>query len=115
LSLKRLHFNILFDYCDSNKLLSFKNNIYDDERTKCFNTILINDNFYEILKIKHFKDNMSFYHDIDQKILNLQFLINDVIFYLDLKIISEFNNWNGTFIYEFLKLDFLYSLSDLHL
>jgi hypothetical protein len=36
--------------------------------------MIINYNFYEIKKIKYFKINMSFCHDIDQQILNLQLL-----------------------------------------
>jgi hypothetical protein len=50
---------------------------------------MINDNFYEILKIKYFKVNIRFCHDIDQKMFNLKLLIKDTIFYLDLKIISD--------------------------
>jgi hypothetical protein len=76
--------------------LALKNSSYDDidndNKTKIFNIILINYSLYEIPKIKNFKDNMNFYHDIDKQIFNLQLLIKNIIFYLNLKIISEFNN-----------------------
>jgi hypothetical protein len=49
--------------------------------------MMINYSFYEIIKIKYLKVNMSFYHDIDQQILNLKLLIKDIMLYLDFKII----------------------------
>jgi hypothetical protein len=52
-----------------------------DDRTRNFNIIMINYNFYEVPKIKYFKINMIFYHDIDQQILNLQ-LLKKILYFI---------------------------------